>query len=182
MVSAPAAALDAEFRVMPNGTAYLASIQTSGGEYGFWNSGMLGERIPQSVEDLQVTGASGPVEYRWKDAGTVTFPDGNYSIRYRAPIRNNYLQASFDEPYTVTVLLPPGLDVRNPLLGMISPGGTITAGEDGSVEVAWDRARSMEIRFYDPDREILLNTFGTIWLVVAVVLILPYIVSRRGRE
>ena len=37
----------------------------------------------------------------------------------------------------------------------------------------------VEVRFYTPDREILLTTFGTIWLAVALVMLLPLLISRR---
>jgi hypothetical protein len=182
MVGIPASAQDAEFRVLPDGTTYQATVQFTGTEYGFWNQGVLGERIPLTVEDLLVVGDAGPIEYQRKDAGTITFPEGTYTITYQAPVRDNHIQATFDEVCNVSILLPQGFDVRNPLLGMISPGGEVSALADGLIGVSWEGARYMEIRFYDPEREILLNTFGTIWLVVAIVLILPYFVTRGKDE
>jgi hypothetical protein len=37
----------------------------------------------------------------------------------------------------------------------------------------------VEVRFYTPERELLLTTFGTIWLAVAIVLLLPFFVSWK---
>jgi len=179
ILTAPVSALCADFRVLPDGTTYQAAVEVTGSEYGFWMQGLLGERVPLAVDDVQVIGASGQVEYRKVNAATIAFPAGNYTIRYRAPIRDNHIQAVFDEPYSVTVHLPPGLDVQNPLLGLISPGGRVTEEENGSITIRWDRAPYVEVRFYDPGREILLNTFGTIWMIAAIVLLLPYLLSRR---
>ncbi|MCC7555634.1 MULTISPECIES: DUF5803 family protein [Methanoculleus] len=179
LISAPATAQEAVVRVLPDGTAYEASVEVSGSEHAFWTPGMLGERVPLQVEGLEVLDPSGPVEYQETGRGVITFPEGNYTITYRAPVRDNRLVAAFDTPYAVTVALPEGFDVRNPLIGMVSPGGTISAGPNGTTEVAWDRISIVEARFYTPDREILLTTFGTIWVAVALVLILPLLISRR---
>ena len=165
--------------MLPDGTAYDASITVSGSEHAFWTPGMLGERVPLQVENLEVLDPSGPVEYQDAGRGVITFPEGNYTITYRAPVRDNHLVAAFDTPHAVTVALPGGFDVRNPLIGMVSPGAVISTGSNGTTEVAWDRINLVEVRFYTPEREILLTTFGTIWIAVAAVLILPLLISRR---
>ena len=179
LIAAPATAQEAAVRVLPDGTAYEASITVTGSEHTFWTPGMLGERVPLQVEGLEVLGPAGPVEYQDAGRGVITFPEGNYTITYRAPVRDNRLVAAFDTPYAVTVDLPGGFDVRNPLIGMVSPGAVISTGPNGTTEVAWDGIRVVEVRFYTPDREILLTTFGTIWVAVALVLILPLVISRR---
>jgi len=139
----------------------------------------MGERVPLQVEEIKVLGPSGPIEYRDMGRGTITFPEGNYTITYRAPVRDNHFVAVFDEPYSVTLVLPEGLDVKNPLIGMVSPGGVASSGPNGTTEVTWDQTAVVEVRFYTPEREILLTTFGIIWLAVALVLILPLLISRR---
>jgi len=179
LICAPAAAQEAVVRVLPGGTVYEATVEVTGSEHAFWTPGMMGERVPLQVEDLEVLGPAGPVEYRETGRGIIAFPEGNYTINYRAPVRDNRLVAAFDTPYAVTVALPEGVDVRNPIIGMISPGGVISTGPNGTTEIAWDRMTVVEVRFYTPDREILLTTFGTIWLAVALVLILPLVISRR---
>ena len=180
LIAAPAAAQEAVVRVLPDGTAYEASITVTGSEHTFWTPGMLGERVPLQVEDVKVLGSAGPVEYREEGRGVITFPEGNYTISYRAPVRDNHLVVAFDTPYAVTVDLPGDFDVRNPLIGMASPGAVISTGPNGTTEIAWDQIRLVETRFYTPEREILLTTFGTVWLAVALVLILPIFISRRG--
>ncbi len=175
----PAAAAEAVFRVLPGGTAYEASVQVSGSEYAFWSPGLLGERIPLRVEDLEVVGPSGPIEYRDRGRGVITFPEGNYTITYRAPLRDNHFVVVFNKPYSVSLILPPGLDVKNPLLGMVSRGGVTSPGPDGTLEITWDQVQAVEVRFYTPERELLLTTFGTIWLAVAIVLLLPFFVSWK---
>jgi len=79
----------------------------------------------------------------------------------------------------VTVLLPSGFEVDNPLIGMVSTGGVVSQRPNGTTEITWEGARVVEVRFYTLEREILLTTFGTIWLVVAFVLIFPFLFSRR---
>ena len=175
----PAAAEEATFRVLPGGTAYEASVQVTGTEHTFWTPGMMGERVPLQVEDLEVLGPSGPVEYQEAGRGVITFPEGNYTVTYQAPVRDNHFVVVFDTPYTVTVTLPEEFDVRNPLIGMVSSGGLISSGPNGTTEVAWEDVTVAEVRFYTPDREMLLGAFGTIWLAVALVLILPILISRR---
>ncbi|MDV2481685.1 hypothetical protein F8E02_06635 [Methanoculleus sp. Wushi-C6] len=182
LICAPAAAQEAVFRVLPGGTTYEASVQVDGGEHTLWTPGLMGERVPLQVEKVEVLGPSGPVEHQEAGRGVITFPEGNYTITYQAPIRNNHLVAAFDEQYAVTVSIPEGFDVRNPLIGMISPGGTISPGENGTTEVAWDRITVAEVRFYSPDRELLLGAFGTIWLAIAIVVLLPFAFSRRRGE
>ena len=180
LISVPAAAEEAAFRVLPDGTVYEASVQvTSTSEYTFWSPGLMGERVPLQVEDIEVLGSEGPIEYRDRGRGVITFPEGNYTITYRAPVRDSYLVAIFDKPYTITVSLPAEFDVRNPLIGMVSPGGIISSGPNGTTEIVWDRVNAMETRFYPPEREVLLTTFGTIWLSVAIVLLLPYFITRK---
>jgi len=88
----------------------------------------------------------------------------------------------FDEPYTVTLTLPPGLEVKNPLLGMVSRGGVVSSGPDGALEITWSQAGAAEIRFYTPERELLLITFGTIWLAAAIVLLIPFFISWGGNR
>jgi len=176
----PAAAEEAAFQVLPGGTAYEASVQVTGTEHTFWTPGMLGERVPLQVEDLKVLGPSGPVEYQEAGRGVITFPEGNYTVTYRAPVRDNHFVAVFDAPYTVTVTLPEEFGVKNPLIGMVSSGGLISSGPNGTTEVAWEGVTVAEVRFYSPEREMLLGAFGTIWLAVALVLILPILISRRG--
>jgi hypothetical protein len=112
----------------------------------------------------------------------ISFPKGNYTIHYTGPIRDNHLQGTFDRPYWVEVVIPADYDVRNPLLGVISPGGTITPVDNSSISVVWNGTRSFELRFYDQERESLLYLFGNFWIVIAVVLLLPFVITWRRKK
>lgn len=147
----------------------------------FRGFGVFGEQIQLPVEEVEVSGENGTIPYTWQGRDRIAFPAGNYTVHYRGSIANNQFQATLDEPYAVTVLLPPGLDVRHLFLGWVSSGGSVTAEEDGSVSVYWERASYVEVRFYDPLRETLFNAFGSLWLVACFILLLPYLLGRgRG--
>ena len=119
---APAGALSADYRVYPNGTVYNVSLEIVGAsQYKFSDVGMLGENVPLTVSDVQLFADNGSEvlfnwSTRWAAPSTITFDQGNYTVTYVAPLRDNHLQGAFDQPYNVSVQLPPEFDVRNPLL------------------------------------------------------------------
>jgi hypothetical protein len=179
----PALALTAEYHILPNGTAYQGVVQIQGADrYQFAEVGILGETVPIQVTGVSLSGPCFPCCFTWQDRSTISFAEGNYTVHYTGTIRENHLVAAFPEPYNVTMIVPPGLDVRNRLLGMISPGGVAGPGKDGSVVVTWNETRSAEIRFYPPDREELLVWFGQFWIIIAIVLLLPFFLMRRRKE
>lgn len=185
MLSGPAFALNATFSVAPNGTQYQAVIDLEATDkYSFYDIGVLGERIPAQVTGVILLQENQSVSFNRTEASTIVFPKGNYSLVYTGSLRDNHLQQSLPQPYMVTVELPQGLDVRNPLIGMISPqGGRITALPGNRTAVTWEKSKNIEIRFYDPGRETLLYLFGNFWVVIAVVMLLPFLMTyRRGRK
>jgi hypothetical protein len=178
--TAGAGALSASFRVSPGGAAYSASVEVAEATgYGFWDVGPLGERIPRTVSNVSLHGACGNCSFNWVDPFTMTFTKGNYTILYTGGIMENHLQGSFDSPYRVSVDLPEGLDVRDPFLGMRSPGSEI-AESDSALTIVWNGTRSFELRFYTPERERLLLAFGVLWIAGLVLVLIPYLLSRRG--
>jgi hypothetical protein len=179
----PASALTADYTVLPNGTRYAALVEVADAdEYFLYDLGILGERIPIQTDDIEVFNENGSVAYESSLSGRITFPQGNYTIRYSGPILDNHLQASFVEPYDIRVHLSEGYDVRNPFLGVVSRGGEVTA-ENGTVTVSWEETRSMEIRFYDSMREQMLLMFGTLWIALCAIFVMPYLMMRlRDRE
>jgi hypothetical protein len=38
---------------------------------------------------------------------------------------------------------------------------------------------SVDLRFYDENRETLLYLFGNFWIIIAVVLLLPFMITMR---
>ncbi|WP_298666556.1 DUF5803 family protein, partial [uncultured Methanofollis sp.] len=119
--------------------------------------------------------------YTQKNRNTVAFEQGNVTVTYEAAIRENNLQILFTEPSNLTVTLPAGLDVKNPLLGRVSEGGNVST-ENNATAIAFDRVRYAEVHFYEPARERLLYIFGSVWLTVAVVLLFPFLLMRRRQE
>jgi hypothetical protein len=182
--TAGAGAANASFRISPGGMAYSAAVEVAGADgFSFWDSGPLGERIPRSVSNVSLQGDCGNCSFDWIDPFTMKFTKGNYTILYSGQILENHLQGTFDSPYHVSVTLPEGLDVRDPFLGMRSPGSEIT-GNASSLTIDWNSTRSFELRFYTPERERLLLIFGALWIVGLVLVLVPYLLSRRvrGRE
>ncbi|MDK2974389.1 MAG: hypothetical protein PWP08_760 [Methanofollis sp.] len=169
--------------VLPGGEAYLGEVAlTDAQEYAFWEAGMLGERVPLEVKNVTVSGENGEnCTYTQKDRNTVAFAEGNVTVRYEAGIAQKNLQILLDEPSAITVVLPGGFYVQNPLLGRVSEGGTVSQ-EGNETAIHWDRARFVEVHFYDPEQEHLLLIFGAVWVTVAAVLLAPFLMMRRRQD
>lgn len=90
--------------------------------------------------------------------------------------------ATFPEPYFVSVTLPGEFDVRNYFIGSMSPGAEVAEGKDGSVTVTWNSTKNAELRFYTEERVTLLTWFGQFWIIIAIVLLLPFLFTwkRKG--
>ncbi|KQC03326.1 MAG: hypothetical protein APR53_01105 [Methanoculleus sp. SDB] len=164
--------------VLENGTAYRATVEVADADtYTFVEQGLLGERIPITVSDVRVFNETGDVAF--DDAvSSITFPKGTYTITYTGPVRDSTLQATFDRPYDIELIIPSPFHVENPLLGMVSPGAEIIE-ENGTVTVRWEQVRSFESRFYDPGREQALIIFGTFWIALCALFLVPYLLMNR---
>lgn len=175
----------ARYAIFPNGTAYEAEIFIGNATgYEFYEAGVLGERNPLKVTNVRVTGECDPCTFNRTGPldSILTVPPGNHTIHFQGPIRDFHLQGTFDQLYLVEVALPDNYNLENPLLGMISPGGTIIREGNTSRSVQWNGTRSFELRFYDTGREELLYLFGNFWIVIAVVLLMPFVFSWRKRR
>jgi hypothetical protein len=183
LITAPAFALSAEYRILPNGTSFLGEIEIKNAEqYQFTESGMLGEKIPVQVTGVSLSGDCFPCCFTWQDRSTISFPAGNYTVRFTGNVRDNHLVVAYPEQYNVTMIIPEGLDVRSRFLGMISPGGEVSESKDGNLVVTWRETRSAEVRYYPPERENLLIWFGQFWVIIAVVLLLPFFLMKSRKE
>jgi hypothetical protein len=150
----------------------------------FADSGMLGESIPVSVTNVSLVAENGtPVDYnwttQWNSPSTISFPKGNYSLSYHAPLKDYHLQGQFHAPYNVSVYLPEGYSVKNPLLAGLSTGSNVTSFADNTTLVTWKGVGSFDIRFYDPGREELLYLFAQFMVIIAIVLLMPYVLMRK---
>ena len=177
-------ALSADYTVYPNGTVYTASVQISDvSRYDFADVGVLGENVPINVGNVQLSGNCSPCEYNWsRQWGSppfITFPRGNYTISYMAPLRDNHLQANYGKAYRVNVTLPQEFDVRNPLLAGISVGANVTRHEDNTTQVTWSKTASFDLRFYTQSRESLLYLFGNFMIIIGIALLLPFLITRK---
>ena len=180
---APCAALYAEYTVLPNGTSYNASIEVAGADrFDFYELGVLGERVPVKATDIGLSGNCSPCTFNMSGASAISFAKGNYTISYTAPLREYHFQAFFNEPYNVDVSVPEGFDVRNPLIAGISPGGMIHDGPENSTIVTWNKTTTIDLRFYDKNRETILYLFGNFWIIIAIVLLVPFFLTMRKRE
>ncbi len=112
----------------------------------------------------------------------ITFERGNYTVSYISPIRDNHLQASFKSPYHVNISLPQEFAVQNPLLAGISPGANVIRYPDNSTLIQWNKTLSVDLRFYDQGRESLLFFFLQFMAIIAVVMLLPFLLTMRKQQ
>jgi hypothetical protein len=182
-------ALSADYIIFPNGTAYRASIEIeNASRYEFVDSGILGEPVPLIVGDVQLFGNCSPCLFNTSGPSftsnvmALIFEQGNYTVSYVSPLRDNHLQASFKSPYHVNITLPQEFAVQNPLLAGISPGGNVTRFADNTTLIQWNRTMSVDLRFYDMGREALLYFFLQFMGILAVVMLLPFLLTMKKKE
>jgi hypothetical protein len=181
-------ALSAEYLVYPNGTAYRASIEIENtSRYEFAESGLLGEPTPLTIRDVQLSGNCSPCHFNLtgptftNNIPAITFEYGSYIVSYVSPLRDNHLQLSFKSPYHVNITLPQEFDVRNPLLGAVIPGANITRYPDNTTLIQWNKTLAIDLRFYDPGRETLLYFFLQFMGIIAVVMLLPFLITMKKK-
>ena len=176
-----ASALSANYTVAENGTFYTAEVEVLQAEtYAFTEPGLLGEPVPVEVADIVLSNATGPVNYT-EERSAIRFPEGNYTIRYTAPLNANELTVMLDDISNITIFLPEQYRVENPLLGYVSAGGTVNTTGNGTT-VYWNEARSAQVRYYDAFQEQALIIFGTFWIGLVVIFLVPYLIVRRKQE
>ena len=175
-------ALSAVYTVAENGTAYSAEIDVLQAEkYAFTEPGLLGEPVPVTVSDISVLNDAGPVNFTEESSSTIRFTEGNYTIRYTAPLNSKEITVLLADTSDISVLLPEQYSVANPLLGYVSTGGAINESGNGTT-ILWENARSAQVRFYDSFQEQALIIFGTFWIGIVVIFLVPYLIVRRKKE
>jgi len=179
-------ALSADYLVFPNGTAYRASIEIKDVSwYEFADTGMLGEPIPLTVTEVQLSGNCSPCRFNQTNPSfssntrAITFERGNYTVSYIAPFRDNHFQTNFRSPYHVNITIPQEFSVQNPLLAGFSPGAVVTRNPDNTTIIQWNNTLSVDLRFYDQGREELLYFFLQFLGIIAFVLLLPFLITFR---
>ncbi len=58
----------------------------------------------------------------------------------------------------------------------------MTEGEDGSLTVTWNTTKNAELRFYTEERVALLTWFGQFWIIIAIVLLLPFLFTWKRQN
>ena len=174
--------------MLPNGTSYAASVDIVGvSRYMFADTGIMGENIPIEVTNVTLVAENRtPVDFNWTKVwsapSVITFPNGNYTVNYTAPLKDFHLQESYPSQYHVAVSLPENLSVENPLLAGMSQGANVTRFADNTTLVTWNKTLSFDLRFYDNNREALLYMFGNFWIIFAVILLVPFLLMRRSNK
>lgn len=175
----PVAGINLSALVHEDGEQYSATVLINNTDrYDLIQPGMVGERIPLDVRNLSVLNETGELSIK-PDRGALTFPSGNYTLRYDASVTANTLQFLFTDPANVSVTLPHPYQVGNPLLTSLQPSGSVTTTSNNSTTVTWNKVRSVELRYYDEGQEHLLFLFAQFWLIIAVVLLLPFFLSKK---
>ncbi len=176
----PVAGITFSASVDEDGKGYSAVVLVNNTDrYELIQPGMVGERIPLETKNLTVRNETDILSLT-PDRGILTFPRGNYSISYEAMVNANTMQFLFTEPANVTVSIPRPFMVTNPLLTSIQPSGSKLEEGNNTTNISWKQVRSVEIRYYDKGQEHLLYLFAQFWLIIAVVLLLPFFLSRNN--
>ncbi len=175
-------ALSAVYTVAENGTAYNAEIEVLQAEkYAFTEPGLMGEPVPVTVSDVSLFNATGPVNFTEESSSTIRFPKGNYTIHYSAPLNTNELTVLLADASNISVSLPEQYRVANPLLGYVSTGGVVNGSGNGTM-ILWEDSRNAQVRYYDAFQEQALFIFGTFWIGIVVIFLVPYLIVRRKKE
>jgi len=178
LLAMPVAALNVTYQVADDGTRYHAVATVNATDrYEFMQSGALGEQVPLKVTNITLI-QNGVNSTFTEERGGIRFPAGNYSITYDGQISGNTFQSQLPEPGLVSIILPDRYKVDNPLLTSIQPGGSHLNRSPNQTVVTWDKVRYFDIRFYDANQENLLGIFTQFWLIIAVMLLLPFLFSR----
>lgn len=178
-------ALSADYTIFPNGTAYRASLDINDTErYTFADKGFMGEDIPLAIRDVQLTRDGQPAPFNWSRPwgapSSISYPKGNYSVTFIAPLRDNDLNAVFTKSYNVSVQLPQNFSVSNPLLAGLSNGANVTRNPDNSTLIQWTKTYTFELRFYSQGQQDILFFFLQFMAILIVVLVvIPYVLSMK---
>lgn len=147
----------------------------------------MGEDVPLAVGDVQLSRDGSPREFNWSRPwgapSSISYPKGNYTISFIAPLKDNSLNAVFTRPYNVSVVLPHNFSVQNPLLAGLSNGANVTRNPDNSTTIEWTKAYSFDLRFYTQSQQDILFFFLQFMAILIVVLVaIPYVLSMRREE
>lgn len=178
----PASALDADYFVAENGSVFHAEIGIQDtGDYNFIKPGYLGEKIPATVSNVSLVSETGANAEFKEQGNSISFEKGNYTVSYDQILENKNFRVIMENPYNITLYLPTVFRVENPLLGMVSSGGSVDKGGEYS-RIFWEKRKYAEARFYDDFQEKILLAFGSFWIVLVLIFMVPYLLSRQKKN
>ena len=181
MLAVPAAANTADFIVSENGSVLFAEARFSGSSYLLVTPGILGEDVAlETVSGLTLISEDGTVVEPKNTKGTLTFPEGNYTLTYEVPISAGFVYAKFPEFFDVTVTLPKPYTTGNKILGTVSSGGIIKEDAEKTV-VTFNQTKVASLTFYEDNREPILYAFLAGWLVVLSLAWMRYRKIKKNR-
>ena len=181
MLAVPAAANTADFTVSENGSVLFAEARFSGSSYLLVTPGILGEDVAlETVSGLTLISEDGTVVEPKNTKGTLTFPEGNYTLTYEVPISAGFVYAKFPEFFDVTVTLPKPYTTGNKILGTVSSGGIIKEDAEKTV-VTFNQTKVASLTFYEDNREPILYAFLAGWLVVLSLAWMRYRKIKKNR-
>ena len=152
--------------------------------YEFSDIGIMGQQVPLMVSGVRLSGPGcDNCTFNWSGTSVIQFDRGNYTVSFMGPLPENHIQGAFDEKHDVNITFPREFDIRNPLLGSLNPtGSNVTRYPDNTTSVRWNNITYFDVRFYDQGREDLLFFFGNFWVIIAVVLLFPFLLTMRKNE
>jgi hypothetical protein len=175
----PAYAQNITYFVSEDGSGYHAIADvTDVDRFDFVQSGMLGERVPFPVTNISLTQNGINSSYTEEREG-IRFSKGNYTVEYDGKVSGNSFQVQYSDFGRATVILPEKYRVNNPLLTSIQPGGANISESENKTVIEWDKARYIDIRFYDANQESLLSIFGQFWFIIAILLLIPFLFNQK---
>lgn len=181
MLAVPAAANTADFTVSENGTVLYVEAEFFGSSYLLVTPGILGEDVAlETVSGLTLISEDGTVVEPKNTKGTLTFPEGNYTLTYEVPISAGFVYAKFPEFFDVTVTLPKPYTTGNKILGTVSSGGIIKEDAEKTV-VTFNQTKVASLTFYEDNREPILYAFLAGWLVVLSLAWMRYRKIKKNR-
>ncbi|MDV0441943.1 DUF5803 family protein [Methanorbis furvi] len=178
----PVSANSVVYAVSEDGSTLFAEaslVNQSG--YLLMSPGFIGEGGELKANNVTLTAENGTVvNTTKKNSMELTFPEGNYTLTYDAPIDGNLIYAQYLVPFNTTVLLPPEFHTNNLILGPVRDGGVTYTGDEAaalleemSVDsanygtvVVWTESKDVEMRFYPVSYDTFFPIFVVVWLVI----------------
>jgi len=180
----PVSANTATYYVAENGTSFSAEVTlVNQSGYLLLTPGFIGEGAELKATNLTLTAENGTVVNVTRQSSTqISFPEGNYTLVYDAPLDGYLIYAQYLSPFNTTVLLPAGFHTNNLFLGPVSNDGKTyqIAGETQQLHelgivanttqyetaVVWTDKREIQMRFYPASYEKYFVICMGLWFIL----------------